>query len=67
MDQFLDWAVENQAETTVEWHRFFCQSFKDHIGEARYHRFCSRAIPGQLSMDMSERFRALRSPDMSNC
>jgi integrase len=33
MDQFLDWASESLAPSTVEWHRHFCQSFKDHIGE----------------------------------
>jgi integrase len=33
MDEFLGWAAENLAPTTTEWHRHFCQSFKDHIGE----------------------------------
>ncbi|MGC3967762.1 MAG: hypothetical protein QM775_10435 [Pirellulales bacterium] len=33
MDQFLDWAIENLAPSTVEWHRHFGQSLKEHIGD----------------------------------
>lgn len=33
MDQFLEWTADNLAPTTTEWHRHFCQSFKDHIGD----------------------------------